>query len=168
MFWFGNINMCEWKPMKSSFSASRDQAWTSWVTNSCCWIWKLEGSKLAKKSNWAGAGLFGPIAQKRDLGMYGSEPGRGRAKTLSELGLGQGGCHDSEIQSWLRGQSQSQQVGEKEATQNTIAGISPRGSTLCWQGLLTSALGLTAFLAGWPKSQRELAFGLGRECWLQA
>ena len=63
--------------------------------------------------------------------MYGSEPGRGWAKTLSELGLGQGGCHDREIQSWLHGQSQSQQVGEKEATQGAIARISPRGSKLC-------------------------------------
>lgn len=81
-FCFGNINKCEWKPMESSFSASRDQAWTSWVTNSCCWIWKLEEDELAKKkSNQAGAGLSGPIAQKQDLGIYGSEPGRGWAKT---------------------------------------------------------------------------------------
>ena len=86
-------------------------------------------------------------------------------KHLVNLDLGKVGAM-TEIQSWLHGQSQSQQVGEKEATQGAIAGISPRGSKLCWQGLLTSAPGFTAFLAGWPKSQRELGFGLGRECWL--
>ena len=83
MFWSWNINKYEWKPMTSSFSASRNQAWTSWVTNSCCWICRLEEGKLAKKtSNQAGAGPSGPIAQKQDLGSYGSKPGRGWAKTF--------------------------------------------------------------------------------------
>lgn len=68
---------------------------------------------------------------KRDLGCMDQSQAEAGQKHSHELGLGQGGCHDSEIQSWLRGQSQSQQVGEKEATQDTIAGISPRGSTLC-------------------------------------
>lgn len=69
MFWFRSIKRVDENQWSLPFLPSKDQPWTSWVTNSCCWICKLEEGELAK-SNLAGADLSGPVASEarpRDL-----------------------------------------------------------------------------------------------------
>lgn len=144
VFWFWNSNKRERKPVKSSFSAFLGP--TS----------KQVGDPTAalgygnwRKENWPrtlikpGLVCLTLWPLKQDLGFYGVEPGRGWE-------FGQIGRHVA-WGPWVVSESVN---GEKEATQGTGAGISPRGSKLSWQGPPTSTQGLRASLMGQTKSPR--------------